>query len=57
MEIWIRDIESLQLDLDQWIEYDNNEHAYQGKMCCGRTPIETLKNLHMLSELNMNHVV
>jgi transposase InsO family protein len=39
-----RDIESLQLDLDQWIEYYNNERTHQGKMCCGRTPIETLED-------------
>jgi transposase InsO family protein len=39
-----RDLESLQLDLDQWIEYYNNERTHQGKMCCGRTPMETLKD-------------
>lgn len=39
-----RDIESLQLDLDQWIEYYNNERTHQGKMCCGRTPMETLED-------------
>jgi transposase InsO family protein len=38
-----RDLESLQLDLDQWIEYYNNERSHQGKMCCGRTPMETLE--------------
>ena len=36
------DLESLQKDLDNWIEYYNNERTHQGKMCCGRTPIETL---------------
>jgi transposase InsO family protein len=39
-----RDLESLQLDLDQWMEYYNNERTHQGKMCCGRTPIETLED-------------
>ena len=39
-----RDIESLQFDLDQWIEYYNNERTHQGKMCCGRTPMETLED-------------
>jgi transposase InsO family protein len=39
-----RDLESLQLDLDQWIEYYNNERTHQGKMCCGRTPMETLED-------------
>ena len=37
-------IEDLQKDLDQWIEYYNYERTHQGKMCCGRTPIETLED-------------
>lgn len=36
------DIETLQKDLDEWLKYYNNERTHQGKMCCGRTPIETL---------------
>lgn len=36
------DIELLQKHLDEWIYYYNNERTHQGKMCCGRTPIETL---------------
>ena len=36
------DIESLQKDLDEWLDYYNNERTHQGKMCCGRTPMETL---------------
>ena len=39
-----RDIESLQLDLDQWIEYYNNERNHRGKMCCGRTPMEKIED-------------
>ena len=35
-------IEELQKDLDEWINYYNNDRTHQGKMCCGRTPIETL---------------
>jgi transposase InsO family protein len=35
-------IETLQADLDEWIEYYNTERTHQGKMCCGRTPMETL---------------
>jgi len=38
-----KDIETLQADLDKWIEYYNNERTHQGKMCCGRTPMETLE--------------
>ncbi len=36
------DMASLQNDLDEWMLYYNNERTYQGKMCCGRTPMETL---------------
>jgi transposase InsO family protein len=36
------DIQSLQEDLDEWIQYYNNDRTHQGKMCCGRTPMETL---------------
>ena len=36
------EIELLQKDLDEWIHYYNNERTHQGKMCCGRTPMETL---------------
>ncbi len=35
-------IEQLQKDLDEWIDYYNNERTHQGKRCCGRTPMETL---------------
>ena len=38
------DIETLQTDLDEWLEYYNNERTHQGKKCCGRTPIETLED-------------
>ena len=39
-----REIDSLQSDLEQWLEYYNNERTHQGKMCCGRTPMETLED-------------
>jgi transposase InsO family protein len=37
-----RSIEELQLDLDDWLHYYNHDRTHQGKMCCGRTPIQTL---------------
>ena len=37
-------IEELQEDLDQWIDHYNHQRTHQGKMCCGRTPIETLND-------------
>ncbi|ALU43206.1 IS481 family transposase [Pseudoalteromonas rubra] len=35
-------LEELQKDLDEWINYYNNDRTHQGKKCCGRTPLETL---------------
>lgn len=35
-------IESLQFDLDEWLNCYNTERTHQGKYCCGRTPMETL---------------
>ncbi len=35
-------IEELQTDLDEWLAYYNNDRTHQGKMCCGRTTIQTL---------------
>ena len=34
-------IEDLQTDLDEWMEKYNNKRTHQGKMCSGRTPMET----------------
>jgi transposase InsO family protein len=36
------DMETLQKDLDDWLDYYNNERTHQGKVCNGRTPMETL---------------
>lgn len=36
------DLESLQKHLDEWMNYYNNNRTHQGKMCCGRTPLDTL---------------
>ena len=35
-------LEQLQSDLDEWLLKYNTERTHQGKMCCGRTPFETL---------------
>ena len=37
-------LEDLQKDLDEWLVYYNTERTHQGKMCCGRTPLETLED-------------
>lgn len=35
-------LDELQIDLDVWINDYNTERTHQGKMCCGRTPMQTL---------------
>lgn len=36
-------VEQLQADLDIWLAEYNNHRTHQGKMCCGRTPMQTLE--------------
>ena len=36
-------IAQLQNDLDDWIDPYNNERTHQGKICEGRTPMQTLE--------------
>ena len=35
------------------LEYYNNERTHQGKMCCGRTPMETLEDGKSIFEEKM----
>lgn len=35
-------IDELKKDLNERLHYYNNERTHEGKMCCGRTPVETL---------------
>ena len=37
-------LEQLQIDLDEWIDTYNNERTHQGKVCGGRTPLQTLED-------------
>ena len=34
-------MEELQIDLDNWVQEYNLNRTHQGKMCCGRTPMQT----------------
>ena len=34
-------MEEIQIDLDQWVESYNKTRPHQGKICCGRTPMQT----------------
>lgn len=50
-------IDSLQADLDDWLIYYNNHRTHQGKMCCGRTPIQTFidgKSIYIEKVDNLN---
>ncbi len=35
-------VDELQIDLDEWLIKYNTQRTHQGKMCLGRTPMETL---------------
>ena len=35
-------IEKLQADFDDWLHHYSTERTHQGKMCCGRTPFQTM---------------
>ncbi|EDH3990954.1 IS481 family transposase, partial [Salmonella enterica subsp. enterica] len=51
------DLDTLQLDLDEWLVHYNNERTHQGKMCCGRTPMETLLDgKRIWAEKNLNQM-
>lgn len=50
-------LDELQTDLDQWLLEYNTERTHQGKMCCGRTPFETMmdaKHLWTQHVVNLN---
>lgn len=49
------DLETLQTDLDDWVLYYNYHRTHQGKMCCGRTPMETfLDGKRIWTEKNLS---
>jgi hypothetical protein len=48
---------AVQTDLDNWLWHYNNERIHQGKMCCGRTPMETLLDgKRVWAEKNLNQI-
>ncbi|MGG2142375.1 IS481 family transposase [Symbiopectobacterium sp. RP] len=51
------DLESLQVDLDNWLWHYNTERTHQGKMCCGRTPMASLLDgKRIWAEKNLNQM-
>jgi transposase InsO family protein len=51
------DLESLQKDLDEWLSFYNNDRTHQGKMCNGRTPMDTLLDGKQIwAQKNLNQI-
>lgn len=51
------DMDTLQKDLDDWLNYYNNERTHQGKVCNGRMPMETLLNGKLIWDgKNLNQI-
>lgn len=42
-------LEEMQQDLDEWINYYNNERPHSGRYCFGKTPMETFKESLILA--------
>lgn len=50
-------LEVLQADLDEWIEFYNNERPHSGRYCYGKTPMETfLASKHLAEEKQINEL-
>jgi hypothetical protein len=32
----------IETNSDEWLHHYNHERTHQGKICCGRTPIQTM---------------
>lgn len=45
-----KSLEELQTDLDKWMKTYNNDREHQGRMCNGRTPMQTLLDSKILWE-------
>lgn len=43
-------LDDLQQDLDQWIEYYNNERPHSGRYCYGKTPAQTFEDSIQLAK-------
>jgi transposase InsO family protein len=50
-------LDELQKDLDEWLRYYNNDRTHQGKMCNGRTPMDTLLDgKHIWAQKNLTQI-
>lgn len=49
-------VDDLQLELDKWIEFYNQERTHQGKRCQGRTPMQTfIDSLELAKKANLEN--
>ena len=44
------DLESLQVDFDEWIRHYNEQRPHSGRYCFGKTPMETFVESHTLAK-------
>jgi len=52
-----QDLETLQRDLDEWLNYYNNERPHSGRYCFGKTPMETFdQSLTLAKEKLLNQI-
>jgi transposase InsO family protein len=53
-----RDLETLQIDLDEYMDEYNTKRTHQGKRCKGRTPMETfIEGKQIYNEKNLEKIV
>ena len=51
-----KSIDQLQLDLDNWIRWYNEERTHSGKYCYGKTPMQTFEDsLHLAKEKKLEN--
>ncbi|AQW94719.1 hypothetical protein BAS07_09625 [Elizabethkingia anophelis] len=52
-----QNLESLQLDLDNWVEHYNQEQPHSGLYCFGKTPMQTFKeSLNLAKQKLLNQL-
>lgn len=53
-----KSIEELQIDLDNWLKYYNEERTHQGKYCFGKTPMQThIESKHLAEEKMLDTLI
>ena len=50
-------IDELQRDLDEWLDYYNNQRSHSGKYCYGKTPMQTFNDTKRLALDKNNEIL